>query len=72
MSVCRECLQELPANRCVIRGCVKAAEWEGWHRNRDGFGLPTGSIYVAQVCEEHKPFLDVVDMRDKEAVEPPE
>ena len=50
---CDRCREEL----CEVEGCAAPAEWEGWWRVRDGFGIPGGLLQRRRVCGEHRSLL---------------
>jgi hypothetical protein len=45
------------ACKCQVSGCDEMADYEGWHRSRDGFGVKTGMIRRLCVCLSHKSVL---------------
>lgn len=38
---------------CQASGCQERAEWEGWYRVLDGFGVPTGLVRRGYACKAH-------------------
>lgn len=53
---------------CEVDGCTDRAKYEGWHRNRDGFGILTGMMRKVKVCEEHINVLYAADVAREEAL----
>jgi len=44
-------------SHCEIAGCESLADYEGWHRQRDGMGCTTGTIQLRRFCTHHAYLL---------------
>ncbi len=44
--------------KCEAEGC-NTAEWEGWWRVADGFGIKTGIMQRRKVCQHHRYLKEI-------------
>lgn len=50
-------LAEVEIDACEVCGCSAPWEWEGWTRNKDFSGNPTGMVRLTHVCDDHRMVL---------------
>jgi hypothetical protein len=40
--------------KCFVSDCYQPVGYEGWARNHDCVGMPTGLVIKVLICEQHK------------------